>query len=59
MSVAKPTDPGEVNKSREADIESNIPELTRAGAALHQPENGNDEMSANNLGTLLRRVSEA
>jgi hypothetical protein len=40
------------------DIESNIPELTPAGAALHRPENGNDEMSAN-LGSLVRRVSEA
>jgi hypothetical protein len=59
MRVAKPIDPGEVYKSREVDIESNIPELTPAGAALHRPKNGNDEMSATDLGTLVRRVSEA
>jgi hypothetical protein len=59
MRAVKQVGPAEINKSRELDIESNIHELTGTVAALHQPENSNDETSANNLGTLLRRVSEA
>jgi hypothetical protein len=39
------------------EIGQNIQELTCADAAFRQPENGNDEMSANTLGTLLRRAT--
>ena len=33
--------------------------MARTSAGFSRPENCNEEMSANNLGTLLRRVSEA
>jgi len=58
MRSAKPIGSTEIDTSLELDIGRNIQELTRAGAAFRQPENGDDEMSANNLGTLLRRVTE-
>jgi hypothetical protein len=53
MRIAKSNGSTEVDQTLEKDIAKNIQELTRAGAALRQPENGNDEMSANNLGTLF------
>jgi hypothetical protein len=34
-------------------------ELTRADTAFRHIENGNDETSSSDLGTLLRRVAEA
>jgi hypothetical protein len=57
MRIAKPIESTEIDKSLEMDIGKNIHELTRTSAAFRQPEDG--EMSANNLDTLLRRVSEA
>ena len=60
--VMKPTKPiasAEINKSSEMDVEGNIRELTRASHAFRQTENRDDETSANNLDTLLVRVSEA
>ena len=47
-----------INKSLETDIGRNVHELKHAGATFHQTENGNAELAANNLTTLLRRVSE-
>ena len=59
MRIARPTEPTEIDKSLEVDIEKNIHELTRAGPASKQPQNGAGEMSASNLDILLRRVSES
>jgi hypothetical protein len=42
------------------DVEGSIHEvLTRASDALRQAENGDDEISANSVDTLLGRVSES
>jgi hypothetical protein len=47
----------EIERSLENGIEGNVRNLTRTSGVFHQ--NGNGEMSGDNLGTLLRRVSEA
>jgi hypothetical protein len=57
MNFAKPIGSGEIEKSGGVEVEGNIRELTRGSAALRQPESNDGEMTANNLGTLLRRVS--
>src|ERR1700735_4159525 len=57
MNFAKPFGAAEIEKSAETEVEGNIRELTRGGAALRQPEGGDGEMTVNNLGNLLRRVS--
>src|SRR5262249_54434110 len=49
----------EIGQSIENDIAAGIHALTRTSDTFHRPENGNGAMSADNLGTLLRRVSEA
>jgi len=49
----------EIGQSLEKDIEASIHALTPTSAAFHRPESGSDEMSANNLSALLRRVSES
>jgi hypothetical protein len=59
MRTAKPNGSTEIDRSLEKDIGRNVHELTRANAAFSQVEDGNDEMSAVNLRTLLRRVAEA
>ena len=48
----------EIIESLEKEIGTNIHELTRKSAAFRQPENGDGETSATDLGMLLRRVSE-
>jgi hypothetical protein len=49
----------EIGQSLEDDIGASIHALTRNSDPLRRPENGNGEMSGDNLGALLRRVSEA
>ena len=49
----------EIDQSLEKDIGASIHALTTTSEAFRRPENGNGEMSADNLGALLRRVSEA
>jgi len=49
----------ESDQSLEKDVGANIRALKRTGGAYHRLENGKGEMSGDNLGTLLRRVSEA
>ena len=49
MPAAKQIEPDAINKSPETDIESNVYELNRAS----------DEMAANTIATLLRRVCKA
>jgi hypothetical protein len=59
MRNSKSNGPAEIADSLEKDIESNISELTRNGAAVRHPDNGDGEMSATDLSRLLRRVAEA
>ncbi|MFY9835439.1 MAG: hypothetical protein WAK55_03040 [Xanthobacteraceae bacterium] len=47
------------NESLEMDIERNVHELSRAGVTFRQSDNGEDEMSATGVDTLLDRVSES
>jgi hypothetical protein len=49
---------GSIDLSLEKDIERNIGALRRSSGP-HRTENGNAETSGDNLGALLRRVSEA
>jgi hypothetical protein len=55
MRSTKPNGP----QSLEDEIGGNVRALARTSASFSRSENCNEEMSANNLGTLLRRVSEA
>ena len=57
MQTAKQTEPEAIGKPLETDIDTNVHELKRAGATFRQTENSNVEMAANNLATLLDRVS--
>jgi hypothetical protein len=59
MTSSKSNGSTEIDRSLEKDIGANIRALTSTSHALRRPENGNGEMSSDNLGTLLRRVSEA
>lgn len=56
MNFAKPF-VSEIDKPTAIEVEGNIRELTRGSAALRQADGGDSEMTANNLGNLLRRVS--
>jgi hypothetical protein len=56
---AKSNGSTEFDQSLEKDIGASIHALTMTSEAFHRPENGDGEMSADNLGALLRRVSEA
>ena len=49
----------EIDQSLERDIGASIHALTTTSESFHRPENRNGEMSGDNLGALLRRVSEA
>lgn len=57
MKGTKPSGPSEIDQSLEKDIAGNIRALPRISGG--RPENGAGETSGDNLGTLLRRVSEA
>jgi hypothetical protein len=48
----------EIEQSLEAELGRNIHELKRAGNVLGDTENADDEISADNLNSLLRRVTE-
>jgi hypothetical protein len=48
----------EIESSLEKDIGRNIHELTRTSTAFRQSKNGDGEMSPDDLGALLSRVSE-
>jgi hypothetical protein len=58
MKIAKPPGSAEADKSSEMNVGENMHELAPANAAFRQVGNSDDEMSPNDLGTLLRRVSE-
>ena len=57
MIVAEPLGSAE-DKSLELELGRNINKLARGGAAFRQPESGDGETSAENLGNLLRQVSK-
>ena len=57
MIVAEPLGSTE-DKSLELELGRNIHNLARGGAAFRQPESGDGETSAENLGNLLRQVSK-
>jgi hypothetical protein len=59
MSTVKQSEPGTTNKSPEMDIEENVHELKLAGANFRETDHGNAKTAANDLATLLGRVSEA
>ena len=59
MRNTKANGSSEIDQSLEKNIGENIRALTRTSVDVHHPENGNGEMSGENLGTLLRQVSEA
>jgi hypothetical protein len=59
MEAAKRNGAAEINKSSELDFSGKIHELTRNRSAFRQVQNSDGEMSANDLGTLVRQVSEA
>jgi hypothetical protein len=59
MVFAKPIDTAELDKATDTEVEGNIRELVRRDSAgLRQSGDGSDsEMIANNVGSLLRRVT--
>jgi hypothetical protein len=59
MRSTKPNGTVEVGQSLESDLGGNVRALTRTSEASHRSGNASGEMSGDNLGTLLRRVSEA
>jgi hypothetical protein len=59
MKNGKRNGPAELAESLEMEIGSNIHELSRNSTASLHPENGDGEISATDLGRLLRRVSES
>jgi hypothetical protein len=58
MNITKPLRSAGIDKSSDMEVGGNIHEFARGGAAFRQSESADDEMSADSLGTLLRRVSE-
>jgi hypothetical protein len=58
MSSAKLNGSVEINPSSEIDVRRKTLELAHASGAVRQVENGDDEVAANSLEALLRRVSE-
>ena len=58
MSSAKLNGSAEINQSSEMDVRRNTQELAHASGPRRQVENGDDEVAANCLEALLRRVSE-
>jgi len=59
MNITKPLRSAGIDKSSDMEVGGNIHEFARGSAAFRQADPSDAEMSANNLGTLLRRVSEA
>jgi hypothetical protein len=58
MVFVKPVESAELDKATETEVEGNIRELVRRdSAALRQTPESDSEMIANNVGSLLRRVS--
>jgi hypothetical protein len=58
MNITKPLRLAEIEKSIEVAVAGNIHKFARGSAVFRQSESADDEMSADSLNTLLRRVSE-
>jgi hypothetical protein len=58
MSTAKLTGSAEINQSSEIDVRGNTRDRAHPSGALGHVENGDDDVMANTLEALLRRVSE-
>src|SRR5260370_33733392 len=58
MNITKPLRSAGIDKSSDMEVGENIHEFARGGAALRQSGSADDEMSTDNLGTLLRRLAE-
>jgi DNA primase large subunit len=58
QSMNKPLSSAEIGRSSETEIERDIHELARGSVALRRTEKGDDEISGDSLGTLIRRMSE-
>jgi hypothetical protein len=56
--TTKPIGSAEIKQSSEMDVRDNVHGLPRAGEPFRPVEVSDDDISANGLGTLLRRVSE-
>jgi hypothetical protein len=59
MKSSKQNGSAQSDQALEQDIAGNIRALTRTSVAPHRSENGESEMSGDDLAALLRRVSEA
>jgi hypothetical protein len=59
MKGANANGSSKIDQSLEKDIGGNIRALARTNGGVHHPGNGNGEMPGENLGALLRQVSEA
>ena len=59
MRAAKPSEVAEIRKSTEPSVGGNISELAPAIDASRLAEMSDGQTSADNLGTLVRRVSES
>ena len=57
MNFAKPRGTGDGDKPTEVEIEGNIRELVRRDATALRQGGGDNEVAANSLSSLLRRVS--
>jgi hypothetical protein len=58
MKITKAIGTAEIKPSSEMDLRGNVHGLPRAPEPFRPVEPGDDDLSANGLGTLLRRVSE-
>jgi hypothetical protein len=58
MKITKPIGSAELKQSSEMDVRGNVHGLPRTGEPFRPVEASDDDLSANGLGTLLRRVSE-
>lgn len=58
MQSANQTESRVINKSPEMDVDRNVHEIKRAGSTFCQTDNDHAKMAANDLATLLGRVSE-
>src|SRR5690348_6114167 len=59
MEAAKPNGSAEINQSSELHFSEKIHELARGRAAFRQVENNDAEVSSNDLGTMVRQISDA
>jgi len=57
MTLIKPRDPAELEKSNESAVEGEIREFVRRDVTLRRTPEADSEVVANNIGTLLQRVA--